>query len=210
MEDGGGMEPEYQAIRAVFNERSLVVYQAYSPAIAEPAVVAQRFVPPFSLSRMTWIKPSFLWMMERSGWASKSGQERVLAMHICREAFEDALRLAALSHPNPRVYAHKEAWREAVRRAPVRVQWDPERSLKGGKLPYRSLQVGLGPPVSGAYAREWIVRMEDVTELAHRIKAFKDARDWERAEALLPRETIYPVPEDIRTRLGMDGVGHGS
>jgi hypothetical protein len=37
------------------------------PAFAEAAVAAQRFVNPFSLSRMTWIKPSFLWMMHRSG-----------------------------------------------------------------------------------------------------------------------------------------------
>ncbi|MGW1086997.1 DUF4291 family protein [Streptomyces sp. NPDC002596] len=25
---------------------------------------------------MTWIKPSFLWLMHRSNWAQKSGQER--------------------------------------------------------------------------------------------------------------------------------------
>ncbi|WP_141653813.1 DUF4291 family protein, partial [Erwinia billingiae] len=27
--------------------------------------------PPFSMTRMTWIKPSFLWMMYRSGWGMK-------------------------------------------------------------------------------------------------------------------------------------------
>ncbi|MDE3231051.1 MAG: DUF4291 family protein, partial [Chloroflexota bacterium] len=47
-------------IRADFDERSLVVYQAYRPEIAEAAVRAGRFVAPFSLNRMTWIKPSFL------------------------------------------------------------------------------------------------------------------------------------------------------
>ncbi|WP_458785448.1 DUF4291 family protein [Vallitalea sediminicola] len=25
----------------------------------------------FKLNRMTWVKPSFLWMMYRSGWAKK-------------------------------------------------------------------------------------------------------------------------------------------
>jgi hypothetical protein len=28
-------------------------------------------VPPFKVDRMTWVKPSFLWMTYRSGWATK-------------------------------------------------------------------------------------------------------------------------------------------
>ncbi|MFM7854759.1 MAG: DUF4291 family protein [Flammeovirgaceae bacterium] len=27
-----------------------------------------------SLNRMTWMKPNFLWMMYRSGWATKHNQ----------------------------------------------------------------------------------------------------------------------------------------
>ncbi|MBL8891477.1 MAG: DUF4291 family protein [Planctomycetaceae bacterium] len=30
--------------------------------MAEPALKQQRFVAPFSFDRMTWIKPSFLWL----------------------------------------------------------------------------------------------------------------------------------------------------
>jgi len=40
---------------------------------------------------MTWIKPSFLWMMYRSGWATKPGQEHILATQITRDGFEWAL-----------------------------------------------------------------------------------------------------------------------
>lgn len=47
---------------------------------------------------MTWIKPSFLWMMYRCGWASKTGQERVLAIDIKREAFDYIVKHAVLSH----------------------------------------------------------------------------------------------------------------
>ncbi|MGW3630476.1 DUF4291 family protein, partial [Streptomyces sp. NPDC005122] len=47
---------------------------------------------------MTWIKPSFLWMMYRCGWGSKEGQETVLAVEITREGFEWALRQVCLSH----------------------------------------------------------------------------------------------------------------
>ena len=63
------MPPQFQ-VRADFDDRGIVGYQAYAPAIAAPALAAQRFLPPFSLNRMTWIKPSFLWLMHRSGWAT--------------------------------------------------------------------------------------------------------------------------------------------
>lgn len=78
--------PGEREIRADFDARSIVVYQAYSPAIANAALKAQRFVPPFSTGRMTWIKPSFLWLMERSRWAQKTGQEFILAVrdYPCR------------------------------------------------------------------------------------------------------------------------------
>lgn len=58
-------------IRATWDTTSITVYQAYDDAIADAAVRAQKFVAPFSFARMTWVKPSFLWMMERSGWARR-------------------------------------------------------------------------------------------------------------------------------------------
>lgn len=60
-------------IRADYDRDTIVVYQAYRPQIADAALAAGRFVPPFSFGRMTWIKPSFLWLMERSNWGQKSG-----------------------------------------------------------------------------------------------------------------------------------------
>jgi len=50
----GGREP--RLVRAAFDNRTVTVYQAYSPQIADAAVQAGTFVPPFSLNRMTWIK----------------------------------------------------------------------------------------------------------------------------------------------------------
>ena len=52
-------EPAYREIRADFDDRTIVVYQACREATAKPAIEHQKFVPPFSLDRMTWIKPSF-------------------------------------------------------------------------------------------------------------------------------------------------------
>jgi hypothetical protein len=86
---------------ALHDDETLVVYQAYSPAIAEPALAEGTFVEPFRRERMTWIKPSFLWMMYRSGWATKPGQERVLAITIALAAgkHDAARRLLPAEQP---------------------------------------------------------------------------------------------------------------
>ncbi|MBB5113655.1 hypothetical protein FHU28_003494 [Micromonospora echinospora] len=121
--------PRHQ-IRAAFTADAVTVYQAYPPEIADAALRAGRFVPPFKRERMTWIKPSFRWMMYRCGWALKPGQERVLAVDISRAGFEWALRHACLSSYDPRLHPDREAWQRGLRVSPVRVQWDPERSLR--------------------------------------------------------------------------------
>jgi hypothetical protein len=123
-------------VRARYSAESITVYQAYPPEIAEPAVAAGRFVPPFKRDRMTWIKPSFLWMMYRCGWATKPGQERVLAVEITRTGFEWALARACLSHFDPAQHRDHQAWSQQLKGSPVRVQWDPERSIRLGVLPY--------------------------------------------------------------------------
>jgi hypothetical protein len=146
--------PAHQ-IRARYSADTITVYQAYSAEIALPAVRAGRFVPPFKRERMTWIKPSFRWMMYRCGWATKPGQERVLAIDITREGFEWALAHACLSHYDRERHADRAAWARQLKVSPVRVQWDPERSLHLKPLPYRSLQVGLSRDAVGRYVDEW-------------------------------------------------------
>lgn len=54
-------------IFALFDEKSIRVYQAYNNIIADEAINFGTFGDSFKLNRMTWIKPSFLWMMYRSG-----------------------------------------------------------------------------------------------------------------------------------------------
>ncbi|MBP7558755.1 MAG: DUF4291 family protein [Chitinophagaceae bacterium] len=67
-------------IYANYTDSSIRVYQAYNAAIATSAVAHQTFVsPPFKRDRATWIKPSFCWMMERCGWASKENSDRFAA-----------------------------------------------------------------------------------------------------------------------------------
>ncbi|MBB4907930.1 DUF4291 domain-containing protein [Actinophytocola algeriensis] len=184
-------------IRALYTPETITVYQAYPPGIARPALAAGRFVPPFKRDRMTWIKPSFLWMMYRCGWATKPDQETVLAVEITRAGFEEALSGACLSHHDPGRYASREEWSRQLKESPVRVQWDPERSLRLAALPYRSLQVGLSGPAVHRYVDEWLVRLTDVTPLAREIHELVLAGDDDTARALLPVEEEYPLPEDI-------------
>ncbi|HTJ36777.1 MAG TPA: DUF4291 domain-containing protein [Dactylosporangium sp.] len=179
-------------VRAVYTAETITVYQAYSARIALPAVAEGRFTAEFSRDRMTWIKPSFLWMMYRSGWATKPGQEHVLAVEIRRDGFEWALRRACLSHYDPRVHDSAAAWQRELRQSPVRVQWDPERDLHLRPVPgVRSLQLGLSGEASRRYADEWTVAITDVTGLAHSVHALVRAGDLDAARDLLPAEREY-------------------
>ena len=188
-------------VRADFDDETIVVYQAYPPAIALPAVAEQRFVAPFSRERMTWIKPSFLWMMYRCGWATKPGQERVLAVRITRAGFEEALASACLSHFDADVYPSHDAWQQRLASAPVRVQWDPERDAALDPRPWRSLQVGLGRAVVPAYIDQWVVGLEDVTDRVHRLR---DLPPLERTD--LPVELPYPLPPQIAAVVGATDI----
>lgn len=192
----------HRQIRAGFDEQTIVVYQAYSPAIAEPALRAGRFVPPFKPDRMTWIKPSFLWMMYRCGWATKPGQERVLAITIAREGFEWALAHSCLSHYDPAVYADEHAWAERKDSSPVRIQWDPERSLTLDPLPHRAVQIGLGGQAAHRYADDWIIRIDDATSLAGDVHELVTAGRLAAAADLVPVEKPYPLPEDLAAIIG--------
>jgi hypothetical protein len=184
-------------IRALFSAQTITVYQAYSPAIAIPAAQAGRLVAPFKRERMTWIKPSFLWMMYRSGWASKPGQEHVLAIEIGRDGFEWALARSCLSHYDSDHHADHQSWAQQLKSSPVRIQWDPERSVQMQQLPYRSLQIGLSGEAVDRYLDEWTVGITDVTPLAHEIHGLVRRGNLDEATSLLPKEQPYPIPASI-------------
>ena len=186
--------PKYQ-IRATYTEETITVYQAYRLAIGLPAARDNRFPEAWQRNRMTWIKPSFLWMMYRCGWGTKEGQEVVLAIEITRAGFEWALANAALSHFDATVHRNHDTWQREVRRTPARVQWDPERSLRLGALPHRSLQLGLRDEAAYRFADEWMVTITDVTPLAKEIHNLVRVDDLETAAGLLPPERPYPAPD---------------
>lgn len=177
-----------KTINAAYDERLITVYQAYGPEIADAALAAGTFVAPFSRTRMTWIKPSFLWMMHRSTWATAPGQERVLAMGIRRDGFDWAMRNACLSSYDAKVHADQAEWRRQLKASPVRVQWDPDRDVRMQPLPYRAVQIGLTGEALRRYVDGWIQEITDVTALAHEIRDLVRTGQTDRAETLRPKE----------------------
>ncbi|UWE10832.1 DUF4291 domain-containing protein [Actinacidiphila bryophytorum] len=193
-------EPQHQ-IRALHTDSTVTVYQAYRPEIGLPAAQHGRFPAAWQRDRMTWIKPSFLWMMYRCGWAEKEGQETVLAVEITREGFEWALENSCLSHYERGLHPDQATWRRRLKRAPARVQWDPERDLHLQPLPHRSLQLGLTGEAAHRYAEEWIVSISDATPLAHTIHAHVREGALDAARRLLPAERPYPAGDDLLAHL---------
>ncbi|MGF1427650.1 DUF4291 domain-containing protein [Kitasatospora sp. LaBMicrA B282] len=182
-----------RAIRAAHDADTITLYQAYSPAIAGPALAAGRFVAPFSRGRMTWIKPSFRWLMHRSNWARKPGQERILAVRITRAGWEQALANAVLTTGDP----------AALATAAVHVQWDPERSAAGAALNHYSIQVGVGRGMIDALVDDWTVELTDLTPQVRRIAELVRAGRSAQAVRLLPPERPYPLEPALARRLGM-------
>ncbi len=194
-------------ILAQFDDDSVVVYQAYRPATGRYAAEHGYFGTGFSLNRMSWIKPNFLWMMYRSGWATKEGQEVVLAVRILRTAFDAILAQAVHSTFQPMVYADQDAWKKAVATSDVRLQFDPDHDPFGAPVERRAIQLGLRGGVLARYTREWIVGIEDISTFVHEQHEHVVAKDL--AELVTPREEVYPVEEAVRERLGLSELEPG-
>ncbi|EON97607.1 putative atp-dependent rna helicase dhx8 protein [Phaeoacremonium minimum UCRPA7] len=229
--------PLYREIRAAYDSKTITVYQAYKAEIADPAVSEQKLhaSPLFKPSRMTWIKPSWAWMLYRAGYSYKDrGQERILALHMKHEHFIELLEHGALAHKNAdlpintsmdagesesleRLRKFAEAELEGGNSAQqietdgkpqVRVQWDPERTIRLEKLPHRSIQIGIPAALSSKWTETMIVRIEDVTEKARELKKLLDERDDITNEelirkGLIPVEKVFDVPEHVQRLLEM-------
>ena len=192
-----------QEIRATYDRNTITVYQAYGKLIALPAIKNNRFEKPFSFTRMTWIKPSYLWLMERSNWGTKSNQDYILGIKIKRSAWEEALSQGVLTHPDKAIYKNGMDWDEKFKNAQVHIQWDPERTLKGGKLEVRSIQVGISRHLIETYNKDWIVEITDLTPLTKKINALRKQGKYTEAKRLLPKESLYPLPDAISSKVGI-------
>ena len=187
-------------IFAQFDEESVIVYQAYRPAIGHFAAQHGYLGGEFSLNRMSWIKPNFLWMMYRCGWASKEGQEVVLSVRLKRTAFDEILRRAVYSTFVPEIYESETAWKTAVARSDVRLQFDPDHDPSGAPIQRRAIQLGLRGEVLAKYAKEWLLGIEDVSEFVREQNLHAKS-----PYSLLatPREEVYPVNDPEVAAIGV-------
>jgi hypothetical protein len=189
-------------VLAQYDDESVVVYQAYRPEIGRFAAEHGYFGGPFRLGRMSWVKPNFLWMMYRSGWGTKEGQEVTLAVRLRRPAFDALLREAVPSTFVPEVYPSRDEWERAVACSSVRLQWDPDHDPSGAKVERRAIQLGLRGAALARYAREWIVNIEDVSAFVAGQRPHARPGAWGRL--VVPREEVYPVGDDaVARRLGL-------
>jgi hypothetical protein len=188
-------------IFANYDEQGVWVYQAFEPSIVHAALERGTFGRGFGLDRMTWIKPSFGWMLYRSGYASKQRQEAVLKIKITHEGFEGILRQSVETSFNAGVYESESVWRLALSKSDVRHQWDPDRALSGEKLERRAIQIGISGNAVRNYVNKWIVQLEEVTALAKQIG--KAVEERQKLFPQVPVETEYPVNDELKLTLGI-------
>jgi len=151
-------------IMAQYDDEKIIVYQSYRKEIGEFAVRNQYFGGGFSLERMIWIKPNFLWMMYRNGWGTKEGQESVLAVHLKIDAFKKYLENAVYSSYSEDLEISKEEWQDQVKESSVRLQWDPDHDPFGNKLERRAVQIGLRNEFIRSFAKEDVLFIEDISD----------------------------------------------
>jgi hypothetical protein len=175
-------------IYAQYDAESIVVYQAYNPEIGHFAAKHQYFGGEFKLSRMTWVKPNFLWMMYRSSWGTASGQEVILAIWLKRAAFDEILSQAVPSSFQSDMYPDTETWQRAVAQSDVRLQWDPDHNPAGGKVERRAIQLGLRGEAIERYAHDWILHIEDISAF---VAEQRPHAKPPYTHLITPREEIY-------------------
>lgn len=182
----------------------IVVYQAYHEKTVEFAVKNQFLGGSrFSYERMSWIKPNFLWMMYRCGWAEKENQKRVIAIWLKKSDFEGILEKAVYSSFNPQIYKSEEDWKNHLQNSEVRLQWDPDHDPFGNKLERKAIQLGLKGEALENFGKKQIVKIEDITDFVIEQRVFVKENRIE--DLFVPNETIFEINNsDICFRIGIN------
>ena len=194
-------------ILAQYDEQTIIVYQAYNPAIGNFAVQNGYFGGEFRYTRMSWIKPNFFWMMYRSGWGTKSNQEITLAIRLYRDFFDTILNLAVPSSFDATQYPSRQEWQQAVKESQVRLQWDPDHAPNGDSLERRAIQLGMRGTMLKRYSREAIAEIIDLSEYVNEQRQYVETKNYQALTS--PLEEIY-VPSDpkIAMKLRLDSENH--
>ena len=190
-------------ILAQFDDETILVYQAYRPAIGLFAAKHGFFGGDFKYTRMSWIKPNFLWMMYRSDWGRSEGQEVILAIRLRRAFFDSLLQQAVPSSFTSALYADHDEWKAAVGRSNVRLQWAPDHTPTGHKCERRAIQLGLRGETLEAYGKHEALEIINVSDFLAEQRG-KIAK-WKSGELLTPAEETYvPTDPSIAKHVALD------
>lgn len=183
-------------------EDGIYLYQSFDAATAAYAVVRQKFGGRnYDFAETAWMTPSFLWMMDYSGWSSKPGKNRILAIQVNRKGFENILREGVYDKFQEDMYEEESAWRAAVQNSDVRIEWDNDYDVKGKKLDRETLQIGLKSSALVRFNRNLIRRIVDVTPFAEKQYAKLDEAP---EEVLVVEEQLLELPGDIVERYSLN------
>ncbi|CAO3618716.1 unnamed protein product [Cunninghamella echinulata] len=196
------------ALLAQFDNTSVVVYIAVSKSIAKYAVEHQTLSgvgSEFKLNRTSWIKPSFLFMNQRSWWNTKdlhqvgddyAKQARTLAIRIRRDTFDHWIDHAITNaYPPSQQHTYSdgdeggesimtdiEKWKQDKLNANVTYQWVPDR------LPCL--------PLNGTQRHQKLSRNVIQFLLSGPVLSW-----FASSETILSIEDITPFVEEMRSRL---------
>jgi len=186
------------------DEHNIIVYQAFNPLIAAYAVTNQQFGGShYSFNRMSWIKPGFLWMMHRAGWATKENQECILAIKLPLEHFKTILQQATATSYDPLLFASEEEWKNELEKTEVRLQWDPDHDPYGNKQERKAIQLGMKGRILKQFCTEWIVGIEDITSYVK--QEYKYVQDKKTEALSLPFEAVIDLKNVmIEKRIGIN------
>lgn len=187
-------------------DESIIVYQAYKPSISRYAVENQKFGgSDFSFNRMTWVKPNYLWMMYRSGWATKENQNRILAISISKEGWEQLLSKAVISSFQPGYYKTQSEWKDKLVNSNVRLQWDPNHDPYGNKKERKAIQIGIKGESLRDFNETMILNISDITNFVSKQRIYVEHNQLQHLE--IPIETIYePKRKDLN--IGITGYNN--
>ena len=185
-----------------FDDQTIVVYQAFNRTIGRYAAEHGRLGGDFSLSRMSWIKPNFLWMMYRSGWGTKENQEITLALRIRRTFLDTVLAAAVPSSWDRAMFPSEDDWCAAVSRSSVRLQWDPDHDPAGAKVERRAIQLGLRGQTLETFAQKELIEVIDVSDFVREQREKMAASGL--TDLVTPAERVYrPADSKVALRIGL-------
>ena len=183
---------------------NIIVYQAFNPNIAAYAIANQKFGGNYyRFNRMSWIKPGFLWMMYRAGWAQKEHQQRILAITLPLKHFKSILQQATISTYTENLFTTHELWKQELEQTEVRLQWDPDHDPHGNKIARRAIQLGLKGDILKKFCTAWITAIEDITPFVH--EQYQFILDNHLHALQVPVENIVEIDDPaIAARIGLD------